>query len=188
MKYHVFLAVALFSFSKIYSQTKDSSDQIKQIINTYNLMFGKVDGKELTDFKAKDLEGCVYTNKDFKDKITFLNLWFADCAPCIEEIPYLNRLYQMFKDSAAFQLYAMTFENKETAMQIIDKYEIKFPILLASQKTVRSLTFGRGFPTNIILDSLGKVQIIYGGIKYPKSEVDVFFKNELDKLLQKKEN
>lgn len=45
------------------------------------------------EFKSKDFEGNEVTKDIFKDKkLTLVNFWFNGCAPCVGEIPHLQKL------------------------------------------------------------------------------------------------
>lgn len=94
----------------------------------------------------------------------------------------------MFKDSTGFEFYSITYETKEKAMDFVNKYGVDFPVLLVSHDTAKLLNFGRGYPTNMVLDSQGKVHSIYSGIRYPDKEVGGYFKPELEKLLKNQGN
>ncbi|HEX6168693.1 MAG TPA: TlpA disulfide reductase family protein [Chitinophagaceae bacterium] len=144
--------------------------------------FGKVDGNILPPFTAKDLNGKVYTEKDIMATATFLNFWFAACQPCIEEIPQLNRLYHLFKDSSDIKFFALTFETREASLKFVKKYNVKFPILLVSKETIKTLLLKRGYPTNMVIDSNRSVHTITHGFKNPDHFV-LYFKRELEKLL-----
>lgn len=61
MKYFLLIA-ALFIFINANSQVKDSVNETALMVNAMNHLFGKVDGKELPAFTAKDLNGKTYTN------------------------------------------------------------------------------------------------------------------------------
>lgn len=45
------------------------------------------------EFKSKDFDGNEVTKDIFKDKkLTLVNFWFNGCAPCVGEIPHLQKL------------------------------------------------------------------------------------------------
>lgn len=184
MKY-LFLIVISFQCTYIRCQEADSGGIVKFKIDLLNKVFGDINGKKLPSFTAKDINGKVYTEKYTDAKATFLNFWFASCAPCIQEVPHLEKLYNMFKDNADFRFYAVTFETIEVVKKFIQQHKITYPILFVADSTARRLNFGRGFPTNLILNSQGIIYVSYGVINYPDEEINEFLKPEIKKILKK---
>jgi len=114
-----------------------------------------------------------------------MNFWFVSCAPCIAEIPNLNRLYDMTKDSPDFHFFAITYEPEANAKEAIRKYDIRFPVLLTSPKEAQRLTYGRGYPTSMVLDREGRIHsILSGGSPNPESDFESYWKQEMDKILR----
>lgn len=182
---HLFLVSVLFFSVTANSQTRDSADKFSELSKMLNDLFGEIDGKELPAFTAKDLDGKTHTNKDILAKATFLNFWFAGCPPCIAEIPQLNRLYNMFKDSAGVQFYSITYETEENAKRAVSKYGINYPVLLVSPDVATLLKFGWGYPTNIILDGKGIIRYsLTGGSTEKAKEIDEYFKPGVKRLLK----
>lgn len=182
----IFLPLVVFVFSAANSQVKDSMEEMEMTRLLNESWFENVTGKVLPDFMAKDLNGKSYTNNTVRSrKATFLNFWFVSCAPCIAEIPNLNRLYNMMKDSSDFQFFAITWESEAKAKEAIEKYNIHYPVLLISPNEARQLTFGRGYPTSMVLDKEGKIRsILSGGSSEPVSGFELYWKQEIEKLLK----
>lgn len=181
----IFLSLALFVFIKASSQVNYSMDEIEMSRAMNESVYTNVIGKVLLDFSAKDVNGVTYTNDTIRNgKVTFLNFWFIACAPCIAEIPNLNRLYDITKDSLGFQFFAITWESQEKVKEAIKKYDIRFPVLLTSPKESQQLTFGRGYPTNMVLDRQGKIySILSGGSTKPDDGFESYWREEIRKVL-----
>ena len=55
--------------------------------------------KPFPEFSEKDMEGNIVTSDIFSDyDATIVNFWSNGCGSCVEEMPYLEELYQEFKD------------------------------------------------------------------------------------------
>ena len=180
----IFTVFALFVLSNTYGQKKDSLNEIREVKKYLDSTLDKVEGKMLPGFAAVDVNGKMYTNADFrKAKATFVNVWFISCPPCIAEIPNLNRLYAMMKDSSDVQFFAITMEPESRLKEAIAKYGIHFPVFMTTRKTSDQLTFGRGYPTNLIVDQEGKVRFLASvGSLNPGPEVETYFMEEIEKL------
>jgi thiol-disulfide isomerase/thioredoxin len=180
-----FLSIALFLCIHANSQVNDSMQEMETSRLWNESFYENVLRKELPDFTARDLNGKIYTsNTVMNQKVTFMNFWFIACAPCIAEIPNLNRLYDMMKDNPDFHFFAITYEKEAQAKEAIKKYDIRFPVLLVSPNEAQQLTFGRGYPTNMVLDKEGKIySILSGGSLKPGPELELYWKQEIEKLL-----
>lgn len=84
--------------------------------------------------------------------------YFAEwCAPCLREIPELNRFFERHKDE--IDMFAVSFDplNKEQLTALQQRYDIQFPII----DKLNTLPWGSlpdSLPTTYILDADGKVQ------------------------------
>jgi thiol-disulfide isomerase/thioredoxin len=58
------------------------------------------------------------TLNSLKGKPTLIN-WFTNCAPCIEEIPVLNKIMNDNKDR--FNFVAITFDDKEKVSKLLKR-------------------------------------------------------------------
>ena len=55
--------------------------------------------KPFPEFSEKDMEGNTVTSDIFSEyDATIVNFWSNGCGSCVEEMPYLEELYQEFKD------------------------------------------------------------------------------------------
>jgi thiol-disulfide isomerase/thioredoxin len=84
--------------------------------------------------------------------------YFAEwCAPCLREIPELNRFFEQHKDE--IDMFAVSFDplNKEQLIALQQRYDIQFQII----DKLNTLPWGGlpdSLPTTYILDADGKVQ------------------------------
>ena len=86
----IFLILTTISFS---SYSKDEKGIInsflKEELEDFELSKEK---QNIYDLKFKDDEGKEISFSDFQDKILLVNFWATWCAPCIKEMPSLDRL------------------------------------------------------------------------------------------------
>lgn len=52
----------------------------------------------LPDFDLTDLQGRKWKLADLKGKVAFINLWATWCGPCLQELPYVQKLHEQMKD------------------------------------------------------------------------------------------
>lgn len=55
------------------------------------------------------------TLKDEDDKLIFINFWSTYCAPCIKELPQINKLYLEEKEHCEFYIIGLDAPEKQEA-------------------------------------------------------------------------
>lgn len=167
-------------------QTVDTSAE--NLILLYKLAGQDNIGKKIADFSAFSIHGKKFTSDDFKNKITFVNVWFEACAPCLSEIEALNNLYEKYRCKKDFQFMSFTFETIETAKRLVKERNLKFPICLISLDSIKILNFGQGFPVSMIVNKEGKIIVFSAGgptdPKIAQEKFNILFKPTLDLLLE----
>ena len=115
-------------------------------------------GSPAPDFSVADVHGGEVTLATFAGKVLLLNVWATWCAPCREEMPSMQRLYDLFGR---------------------DDFEIAAISIDAPQASIRSALGGGGDPVAfadglgltfpILLDPEGEIQRIYRTYLVPES-------------------
>ena len=87
--------------------TKMTQQELQEMMETYQNESASFDaalkGKPLPDFVFKDILGNTYTPEDIKGKVVVINFWFMSCAPCIEEMPELNKIVDVLEKNQQIQ-------------------------------------------------------------------------------------
>lgn len=108
-------------------------------------------GKVISNFSAKDINGNRIDLKKLKGKIVVLNFWFINCPPCRKEIPELNEIANDYKDSTNIVFLGIANDYKSELREFLKDNPFGYTIIddgryIADQYRIRS------FPTNVILD------------------------------------
>ena len=134
------------------------------------------------------MEGKVYTIDSLKGKVSFINFWFEQCAPCITEIEALNGIYNKYKGNSDFQLLAFTYEDTVVCARVSKKYKIAYPIISLDKDVVYNLMYNLGFPTNMLVDKTGEIILVKCGGPINSDEAKIslnsIFGVETKKLLR----
>lgn len=117
------------------------------------------------DFKTAD--GKTLNQKSLNNKPSLVNLWFTTCAPCIEEMPYLNQLKEKYKDQVNF--VSITFNSKNEVEKFLEKRTFNFTHIIDEKTFLKKKNIPQ-YPINIFLDKNGIVKNVDGNISMIKNE------------------
>jgi cytochrome c biogenesis protein CcmG/thiol:disulfide interchange protein DsbE len=117
-------------------------------------------GDTAPDFQVRTENGMSITPTQFGGKVLILNFWATWCPPCIEEIPSLEALHKMFKDSGVVVLGVSVDKNEAKYKNFLKRFNVTFA-------TSR--------------DPEAKIPVSYGTWRYPETYVI----NQQGKVVQK---
>lgn len=106
-------------------------------------------------------EGGELATSALKGRPALINFWATWCAPCLKELPLLDR-FQREQGTAGCQVIGLAVDGPTPVREFLLKRPLAFPVGLAGLNGVdlaRSLgnTAG-GLPFSILLDRTGKVR------------------------------
>lgn len=119
--------------------------------------------KPLPETKLTDFNGEEFSLTKLNGKPTLVNFWFTTCAPCIDEMPVLNKIYDKYKDN--FNFIAVTFESKKKVDKFLKKHTYKFLQIVNAKEFTDKLGI-EAYPVNLFIDKNGIVKFSENGIPY----------------------
>lgn len=114
-------------------------------------------GKQAPDFVLKDLNGEKHTLSDFEGKGVLLNFWATWCPPCQREMPYMNKLYEEYKNKGVEIIAVNIGESKVVVDDFANRYKLKFPILIDTKSEVSNVYNVGNLPVTYLIDKDGKI-------------------------------
>lgn len=114
-----------------------------------------IQAADTVDYQLRDMDGNLYRVSDYRGKWLIINFWATWCAPCIKEIPELERFYQQNKASA--QVWGVTFEDtdKIKILEYINRLGVTYPILGYGQDPLTGFGTVTVLPTTFVIDTNG---------------------------------
>ena len=109
--------------------------------------------------KLAGLDGIEKTLADYEGKVVLLNFWATWCAPCLREMPDMERLWQKYRDSD-FVVVGISNDQsryKKRVATFIRKVNLTFPILLDSNSDVSERYEVAGIPVSFLIARDGTV-------------------------------
>ncbi|MCH8534176.1 MAG: TlpA family protein disulfide reductase [Flavobacteriaceae bacterium] len=98
------------------------------------------------------------TTTNLTSDYTLLDFWATWCGPCIQEMPYLDSLYQK-TTRKEFEIIGLVGDsNEEDLIKSLNKLNITWPHLFLSENHPTLLDYAiKGYPTNYLIDANGKI-------------------------------
>ena len=140
----------------IYLISSSSSYAIQQP-NLKNLIIHK-DPKKLENINFKNINNEIINLKRFKNSLIIINFWATWCAPCIEEMPSLNRL-QANTDFNNLKIIPINVgrDNIEKSKSFYKKLNINnLEIYFDKNVELVNKFLLRGLPTTVFINKKGE--------------------------------
>jgi len=109
------------------------------------------------DFTLAGLENKKISLRDFRGKLVFLNFWASWCAPCREEMPAMERLYQQFKDKGFVILAVSVKDSPKESLAFVKELKLSYPTALDPEGDVGQQYSVWGLPVTYLIDPKGIV-------------------------------
>ncbi|MBO0797497.1 MAG: redoxin domain-containing protein, partial [Blastocatellia bacterium] len=118
--------------------------------------------QQLADFNMLDLRGKKWRLADLKGKVTFINLWATYCGPCVDELPYVQKLHEQMKDNKDVLVLTLNLDAEVSRVEafIRDK-KYSFTVIPAEAYAEEMDVFS--IPRNWIVSAGGTLQFEYRG-------------------------
>jgi thiol-disulfide isomerase/thioredoxin len=122
-----------------------------------NFVFRKTP-EPLPDITYVDSTGTARTQADLKGRVVLLNLWATWCAPCLKEMPALDRL-QKELGSDKFEVVALSVDRagSDASKKYLDKIKVQNLKLYADASAKAAISLKAvGMPTTLLLNTKGE--------------------------------
>lgn len=131
-----------------------------------------------TDWELKGINTKDINLKELEDKVVFVSFWATWCAPCVAEMPSMQKLFVDYKDKVTFVF--VTNENWKTVDPFYTKREFDFPTYNQLTKTPKELE-SSSIPATFILSKDKKIVVEkYGAADWNSTKT----RKILDQLVQ----
>lgn len=122
---------------------------------------GKVDEGQKPQapvFELEQLDGAKTVSlADYRGKAVVLNFWASWCAPCKDEAPELESVWQRWRDKDVVIVGVDLQDFGTDAQRFVDRYDLSYPVLRDTQ----NWTWGRyglsGLPETYFVDRQGRL-------------------------------
>jgi thiol-disulfide isomerase/thioredoxin len=113
----------------------------------------------LPEMNLHDLLGRSWTLASLKGKSTFVNVWATWCTPCMEELPYLQKLYELALTRDGIQVITLNVDKNPGEVEpFMKSRNYTFPVVTGARKYVEEDTGHFTIPMNWLVDRSGVLQ------------------------------
>ncbi len=112
---------------------------------------------------ARTLAGNELRLSDFGGRIVLVNFWATWCAPCVAEMPSLERLRRRMSP-AALEIVGVNFqENAARIEPFVQRLRLSFPIVRDHDGALRKAWQVNVFPSTFVVGPKGGVAFVVTG-------------------------
>jgi peroxiredoxin len=119
-------------------------------------------GCKAPTFAVETLDGREFSMEKLHGKIVVLSFWYTTCAPCVYELPGLNKLVEEFAGKDVFFL-AIARNERDEVMRFNVKHEYAYVHALSSEALQKQFCLMGGWPMNMVIDGEGILRFVKSG-------------------------
>jgi len=136
---------------------------------TERARFGPLEtGARAPAFEGRTLDGQPVSLRDLRGRVVVLNVWATWCAPCVQEMPALERLHRALApeglavigvnvDAAPTLLEGAGLRLEDRVAAFVEELGLTFPIWLDSERAIEKAYRITGLPTTFVIDRNGRI-------------------------------
>jgi thiol-disulfide isomerase/thioredoxin len=145
-----------------------------------NLPVGPQVGLRAPDFALQAMDGKTYRLSELVGRPVLIDYWATWCIPCKAELPILEKLSKEYRPKGLLiiSVNAIDQDSTDKVQDIIDQFNMTFPVLLDQGSQFANLYQAMFFPTTVLVDARGVIREINLG---DSSEAEL--RTSLEKVL-----
>ncbi len=129
------------------------------------------DDRTISSLVLPNLKGEKIDVAQFRGKVVLLNFWATWCAPCREEIPYLNGLHRQYKENGLVIIgISLDRGGPEEVQTFLQKHHIDYLILMGNDAVwdafsdIPGMSGIQAIPITFLIDRKGQICRRYVGL------------------------
>lgn len=110
----------------------------------------------VSDLQVELLDGRKVKLSDLKGKVVLISFWATWCAPCLEEMPSLKKLYQKYKGEGLEVLEISIDEDASKVVSFVKSKSLEIPVSHAPE--IGKIFKATAIPTTLFIDKRGHLR------------------------------
>ncbi|TAG29198.1 MAG: TlpA family protein disulfide reductase [Sphingobacteriia bacterium] len=144
-------------------------------IGELHYKYYQMEGTKLPSIITADLNGKSYSAETTKGKILVLKCWFINCQKCIEEIPYLNKLFDKYANRNEIIFLSLAIDNEVDLSRFLKKIKFNYGVVPNQRNYMENILKVEAYPTHIIVDKTNTIVKVLNDAKNIKPVLDKLF-------------
>lgn len=123
-------------------------------------------GQPAPTYQARTITGDSVSLAALRGKVVLLNVWATWCAPCRDEIPYLQQLHEQYADSGLVVIgVSVDARGQEKEIDAFaSELGMTYPVWLDPDQRVTTRFLSLGVPSTYLIDRAGILRWKHLGI------------------------
>lgn len=136
--------------------------------------------KTAPTFTVTDLDGQPWSLESLQGKVVLLNFWATWCGPCRQELPHLQKAFEIYQNAGDVRFLAVSIDDAvDVVRRFIEKNEYTFPV--AHDPNLGKIFGVTAIPTNIILTGDGTIHYRWMGFN-PQKDLVMELREKIEPL------
>jgi peroxiredoxin len=128
-------------------------------------------GDKIPSFSLTTLDGKPFSIDTLKGKVVLVNFWATWCAPCLAEMPRIEKEIWQKRKGPDFEMIAIAREQNDQEIKgFRDKYNYSFPMGPDPKRGIYAKFANAGIPRNYVINPDG--QIVYQSVGYSSEDFE----------------
>jgi cytochrome c biogenesis protein CcmG/thiol:disulfide interchange protein DsbE len=120
-------------------------------------------GAPAPEFRLPDRAGRTVELQGLRGRVVLVNFWATWCAPCLEELPSLERLHRTLGPEGLVVLGISVDEQERAIAPVLERFGVTFTVLSDPFGTASAAYAIRAFPETYVVDARGVLRETYRG-------------------------
>jgi peroxiredoxin len=109
------------------------------------------------DFLLKDLNGQLVSLSNYKGKPIYLNYWASWCPSCLDEMPFVQAIYDDWSKRGLVLITIDASEDLPTVQDYLQKNHYTFPVVIDPGEVAKKYNVYY-IPVSVFIDKQGIIQ------------------------------
>ena len=116
-------------------------------------------GKLAPEIKGVNVwDGSVLSLNALRGKYVFLDFWFTACGPCIQEFPYIRKVYDTFSSDQLIIIGVVEDDYNKKIKQFMTEKQVSWPTIVKNYSTTNANGYNiPSWPTSFLIGPDGKI-------------------------------
>lgn len=115
-------------------------------------------GATAPDFQLERLDGGTFSLSSHRDRLVLLNFWATWCAPCRDEMPDLQQIYDELAGEGLLVVgVSLDEDGRAVVREFHQTFPVEYPLLLNGLSVATRYGADYAVPTTYIIDREGRI-------------------------------